>query len=80
MIRLSKEEVLELINTIECKRKHKTKGLFFRLQYAYARRSEEIAILQAKDINFKDNEITFNIARKRGRGRQKNTGRNRRGI
>lgn len=65
MINLTDKEILEYLNFIQTKDIHKAKALFFKLQYYYARRSEEIAILKVQDIDFNNNSISFDIAKKK---------------
>lgn len=65
MINLSKEEIILLLYKIKEDPKHFEKYLFYKLQYFYARRSQEIATLKVNDINFIANEITFHIAKKK---------------
>jgi integrase len=65
MIQLTKKEVLNLIQNIKNDKKHLQKALFYKLQYLYGRRSQEIAKIQVQDINMITNEITFNIAKKK---------------
>ncbi|MBQ6630858.1 MAG: tyrosine-type recombinase/integrase [Romboutsia sp.] len=65
MIPLTKEEVEEIFNYLDNTNLHKTKSLFYKLQYYYARRSEEIVTLKVKDIDFNLNRITINIAKKK---------------
>ena len=43
MIDMNVKETYDVINAIESQEKHYEKGLFFKLQYVYARRSDEIA-------------------------------------
>ncbi|GLI11557.1 hypothetical protein MARBORIA2_06470 [Methanobrevibacter arboriphilus] len=65
MINLTKEEIILLLYRIREDPKHFEKYLFYKLQYFYARRSQEIATLKVSDINFITNEIIFNIAKKK---------------
>ena len=59
------QETYDVINAIERQPKHFEKGLFFKLQYVYARRSDEIANLKVKDIDFEKGCIKFTIGKKR---------------
>ena len=65
MIDMNVKETYDVINAIESQEKHYEKGLFFKLQYVYARRSDEIANLKVKDIDFEKGCIKFHIAKKR---------------
>ncbi|MEA4957734.1 hypothetical protein SDC9_07613 [bioreactor metagenome] len=65
MINLNREEIILLLSKIKEDPKHFEKYLFYKLQYIYARRSQEIATLKVNDINFITNEITFHIAKKK---------------
>ena len=65
MIPLSKEEIEEIFNYLDNTNLHKTKSLFYKMQYYYARRSEEIAVLKVRDVDFDLNRITFTIAKKK---------------
>lgn len=66
MINLNEAEVIQILETIASKQKHQEKSLFFKIQYAYARRGVEIASLKVSDIDFtKEKAITFAIAKKR---------------
>ena len=65
MIPLTKDEVEEFFNYLDNTNLHKTKSTFYKLQYYYARRSEEIVNLKVSDIDFELNRITFPIAKKR---------------
>ena len=65
MIPLSKEEIEEIFNYLDNTKLHKTKSLFYKLQYYYARRSEEIVTIKVSDIDFNLNRITINIAKRR---------------
>ena len=50
MIDMNVQETYDVINAIERQPKHFEKGLFFKLQYVYARRSDEIANLDPKVV------------------------------
>lgn len=65
MINLSKEEIILLLYKIKEDPKHFEKYLFYKLQYFYGRRSQEIATLKVNDISFIANEITFHVAKKK---------------
>lgn len=65
MIDMTVDETYAVLNAIESQQKHFEKGLFFKLQYVYARRSDEIATLKVKDIDFNNGCIKFGIAKKR---------------
>ena len=65
MIPLTKEEIEEIFNYLDNTNLHKTKSLFYKLQYYYARRSEEIVTIKVSDIDFNLNRITINIAKKK---------------
>ena len=65
MIPLNKDEVEEFFNYLDNTNLHKTKATFYKLQYYYARRSEEIVSLKVSDIDLELNRITFPIAKKR---------------
>ena len=65
MINLNKEEIILLLYKIKEDPKHFEKYLFYKLQYFYARRSQEIATLKVNDFNFITNEIIFHIAKKK---------------
>lgn len=65
MIDMNVQETYDVINAIERQPKHFEKGLFFKLQYVYARRSDEIANLKVEDIDFDNGCIRFTIAKKR---------------
>ena len=65
MIPLTKEDIEAIFNYLDNTNLHKDKSLFYKMQYYYARRSEEIALLKVKDIDFNLNRITFNIAKKK---------------
>ena len=65
MIQLSKAEIEEIFNYLDNTKLHGDKSLFYKMQYYYARRSEEITVLRVKDIDFDLNRITFNIAKKK---------------
>ena len=65
MINLNEAEVIQILETIASKQKHQEKSLFFKIQYAYARRGVEIASLKVSDIDFtKEKAITFLKSRK----------------
>jgi len=65
MIDMNVKETYDVLNAIESNPKHFEKGLFFKLQYVYARRSDEIANLKVEDIDFDNGCIRFHIAKKR---------------
>ena len=65
MIDMNVQETYDVLNAIERQGKHFEKGLFFKLQYVYARRSDEIANLKVEDIDFDNGCIRFTIAKKR---------------
>lgn len=65
MINLNKEEISLFLHKIKEDKKHFNKYLFYKLQYFYARRSEEIVKLKIEDINFDKKEITFDLAKKK---------------
>lgn len=65
MIDITAQEVFKLLNYIQQDKQHSAKGLFLKLQYIYARRSDEIATLKVNDIDFNNGCIKFNIAKKR---------------
>ena len=65
MIPLTHDEVEEIFNYLDNTNLHKTKSLFFKLQYYYSRRSEEIVKLKVSDIDLAQNRITFSIAKKK---------------
>lgn len=65
MIALTKDEVEQFFDYLDNTNLHKEKSLFYKLQYYYARRSEEIVSLKVSDINFELNRIDFPIAKKR---------------
>lgn len=67
MIPLSKDEVEQIFNHLDNTNLHKEKSTFYKLQYYYARRSDEIAELKVSDIDFDLNRITFSIAKKRSK-------------
>lgn len=65
MIDMNVKETYDVINAIESNPKHFEKGLFYKLQYVYARRSDEIANLKVEDLDFNNGCIKFHIAKKR---------------
>jgi integrase len=65
MINLNKEEIILLLYKIREDPKHFEKYLFYKLQYFYARRSQEITTLKVNNIDFITNGITFHIAKKK---------------
>lgn len=65
MIPLTKDEVEDFFNYLDNTNLHKTKATFYKLQYYYARRSEEIVSLKVSDIDFELNRIILPIAKKR---------------
>lgn len=65
MIDMTVDETYAILNAIESQQKHFEKGLFFKLQYVYARRSDEIATLKVNDIDFNNGCIKFGIGKKR---------------
>ena len=65
MIDMNVKETYDVLNAIESNPKHFDKGLFFKLQYVYARRSDEIANLKVEDIDFDNGCIRFTIGKKR---------------
>ena len=65
MIDMNVQETYDVINAIERQPKHFEKGLFYKLQYVYARRSDEIANLKVEDLDFENGCIKFHIAKKR---------------
>ncbi len=65
MIPLTKDEIEEIFNYLDSTNLHKTKSLFYKLQYYYARRSEERGTIKVSDIDFNLNRITINIAKKK---------------
>jgi len=65
MINLKKEEINLFLHKIKEDPKHFNKYLFYKLQYFYGRRSQEIATLKMSDINFNKKEITFELAKKK---------------
>lgn len=65
MIPLTHDEVEEIFNYLDNTKLHKAKSLFFKLQYYYGRRSEEIVRLKVCDIDLVQNRITFQIAKKK---------------
>lgn len=66
MIDITAQEVFKILNHIQQDKQHSAKGLFLKLQYIYARRSDEIASLKVSDIDFANGYITFCIAKKKG--------------
>lgn len=65
MINLNKEEVSLFLHKVKEDPKHFNKYLFYKLQYFYGRRSQEIAILKVNDIDFDKKEIKFDLAKKK---------------
>lgn len=65
MIDMNVKETYDVLNAIESQEKHYEKGLFYKLQYVYARRSDEIANLKVEDIDFEKGCIKFTIGKKR---------------
>jgi len=65
MINLKKEEINLFLHKVKEDPKHFNKYLFYKLQYFYGRRSQEIAILKITDIDFDKKEITFDLAKKK---------------
>ena len=65
MIDMNVKETYDVLNAIESQEKHFEKGLFYKLQYVYARRSDEIANLKVEDIDFANGCIKFTIGKKR---------------
>lgn len=65
MIDLKKEEISLFLHKVREDPKHFNKYLFYKLQYFYGRRSEEIVKLKMNDINFDKKEITFDLAKKK---------------
>lgn len=65
MIDLNKEEVSLFLHKVKEDPKHFNKYLFYKLQYFYGRRSQEIAILKVGDIDFDKKEIKFDLAKKK---------------
>ncbi|KZX15698.1 tyrosine recombinase XerC [Methanobrevibacter cuticularis] len=65
MIDLKKEEISLFLQKVKDDKKHFNKYLFYKLQYFYGRRSQEIAVLKINDINFDKREITFDLAKKK---------------
>lgn len=65
MINLNKEEISLFLHKVKEDPKHFNKYLFYKLQYFYGRRSQEIAILKINDIDFDKREITFDLAKKK---------------
>ena len=65
MIDMTVKETYDVINALESNPKHFEKGLFYKLQYVYARRSDEIANLKVGDIDFDNGCIRFTIGKKR---------------
>lgn len=65
MINLNKEEISLFLHKVKEDPKHFNKYLFYKLQYFYGRRSQEIAILKITDIDFDKREITFDLAKKK---------------
>ena len=64
MIDMNVKETYDVLNAIESQAKHYDKGLFYKLQYVYARRSDEIANLKVEDIDFANGCIKFTIGKK----------------
>lgn len=65
MINLNKEEITLFLYKVKEDKKHFNKYLFYKLQYFYGRRSQEIAVLKMSDIDFDKKEITFDLAKKK---------------
>lgn len=65
MIPLTHEEVEAIFSYLDNTKLHKAKSLFFKLQYYYGRRSEEIVKLRVCDLDLVQNRITFQIAKKK---------------
>lgn len=65
MINLKKEEINLFLHKVKEDPKHFNKYLFYKLQYFYGRRSQEIANLKISDIDFDKKEITFDLAKKK---------------
>ncbi|MBZ9570556.1 site-specific integrase [Methanobrevibacter sp. TMH8] len=65
MINLNKEEISLFLHKVKEDPKHFNKYLFYKLQYFYGRRSQEIATLKTMDIDFDKKEITFDLAKKK---------------
>lgn len=65
VINLNKHEIIKLLDNISIDPKHECKALLYELQYRYARRNKEIAILKVSDIDLITNQITFTIAKKK---------------
>lgn len=65
MINLTDKEILEYFKYMQEKEKHRAKALFFKLQYYYARRSEEIVRLNMEDIDLNNNSISLHIVKKK---------------
>ncbi|KZX16736.1 phage integrase family protein [Methanobrevibacter cuticularis] len=65
MINLKKEEINLFLHKVKEDPKHFNKYLFYKLQYFYGRRSQEIVMLKITDINFDKKEITFDLAKKK---------------
>lgn len=63
MINLTKEDVQTFLEAIPTK--HLDKKLFYKLQYFYCRRSIEVLNLKVSSIDFKQDTITFDIAKKK---------------
>ncbi|MEA4957988.1 hypothetical protein SDC9_21219 [bioreactor metagenome] len=65
MINLNKEEISLFLHKVKEDKKHFNKYLFYKLQYFYGRRSQEIATLKTTDIDFDKKEIIFDLAKKK---------------
>jgi len=65
MINLNKEEISLFLHKVKEDPKHFNKYLFYKLQYFYGRRSQEIAVLKIDDIDFNKKEITFDLSKKK---------------
>ncbi|WP_409200036.1 tyrosine-type recombinase/integrase [Methanobrevibacter sp. DSM 116169] len=65
MINLNKQEILLFLHKIKEDEKHFNKYLFYKFQYFYGRRSQEIASLRIDDIDFDKKEITFDLSKKK---------------
>jgi integrase len=59
MIKLNKYQTNQILNTIQ--KDNKIYGLILKLTYTYARNIGEVSELKTKDINLKENTITFTI-------------------